>query len=295
MMIGYACTGAKGLGDYARAHVNFEAALEIARAADLQWHMGPTLLGLDHVHACTGHYGQAWTGMQKTLLWLQSVKHVRYQLIACDFLGHLLLDLGLHEQAEQTLQQGLALGGQAGIMFWRESIAANLAIAGARLGQRDLATALEAAREQSLRSADRYMTLRCLDALAEVALAEGDAPRCRGCGDELLALALANGLREIEAIARRWRGEALLAENATAATAAARTELSRAATLAKDVGRVRLQWDVESALARVAAAQGEAEVARSHEAKAGAIAQAITASLGASGLEARLRPTVNSG
>ena len=286
MMIGYACTGSKGLGDYARARVNFEAALEIASAADLQWHMGPTLLGLDHVRACTGHYGEAWSGMQKTLLWLQGVKHVRYQLIAYDFLGHLLLDLGLHEQAVQTMQHGLALGVEAGIMFWRQSIDANLAIARARLGQRGLAPALEAARERSLRSADRYMTLRCLEALAEVAFTEGDAPRCRGCGDELLALAEANGLREIEGIARRWRGEALFAENAIAA---AHAELSRAAALAQDVGRSRLMWDIESTLARVCAAQGESGAARHHETKAGGIAQAIKASVGASGLEVRLR------
>ena len=82
MMIGHACVGTKGLGDYPRAMANFEAALDIARAADLQWHFGPTLLGLDHVRACTGHYGEAWTGMQKTLHWLESLNQVRYQFIA---------------------------------------------------------------------------------------------------------------------------------------------------------------------------------------------------------------------
>ena len=38
-----------GLGDYAQARANFESALEIAQRADLQWHIGPTLLGLDCV------------------------------------------------------------------------------------------------------------------------------------------------------------------------------------------------------------------------------------------------------
>ena len=66
MMIGHACVGTRGLGDYPRATAHFEAALDIARAADLQWHFGPTLLGLDHVRACTGRYGEAWTGC-KTL------------------------------------------------------------------------------------------------------------------------------------------------------------------------------------------------------------------------------------
>ena len=272
--------------------MNFEAALEIARAADLQWHMGPTLLGLDHVRACTGQYGAAWAGMLKTLRWLQSLKHVRYQLIAYDFMGHLLLDLDLHEQAAEYMERGLALGRDAGIMFWRAGIDANLAIARARLGQRDVAPALEAALDQSRRASERYMMTRCLEGLAEVALAQGDARRCRAFADELLALAEPNGLRELEASARRWRGEALLAEKDYAA---AHAELSRAAALAEGIGRTRLQWDTAIALARVCAAQGERDAAQHHQAKARAIAAAITASLGSSGLEARLRPTGDSG
>jgi tetratricopeptide (TPR) repeat protein len=292
MMIGHACLGTKGLGDYPRALVNFEAALEIARAADLQWHMGPTLLGLDHARACTGHYGAAWTGMLKTLRWLQNLKHVRYQLIAYDFLGHLLLDLDLHEQAAEYMERGLALGRDAGIMFWRAGIDANLAIARARRGQRDVAPALETTLDQSRRACERYMMTRCLEGLAEVALVQGDARRCRAFGDELLALAEPNGLRELEASARRWRGEALLAEKEYAA---AQAELSRAVALAEGIGRTRLHWDTANALARVCAAQGMRDAAEHHQEKARAIAAAITASLGSSGLEARLRPTGDSG
>ncbi len=54
MMIGHACLGTKGLGDYPRAIASFESALDIARSADLQWHLGPTLIGLDHARASTG-------------------------------------------------------------------------------------------------------------------------------------------------------------------------------------------------------------------------------------------------
>ena len=291
MMIGHACTGTKGLGDYPRALVNLEAALEIARAADLQWHMGPTLLGLDHVRACTGHYGEAWTGMVTTLRSLQSLKQVRYQLIAYDFIGHLLLDLDLNEQAAEHMERGLALGRDAGIMFWCAAIDANLAIARARLGQRDVAPALETALDQSRRASERYMMTRCLEGLAEVSLAQGDASRCRTFADALLALAEPNDLRELEASARRWRGEALLAEKANAA---AQAELSRAAALAEGIGRTRLQFDTETALARACAAQGKRDAAQRHEAKARAIAEAMTASLGSSGLEGRLRPTGDS-
>ena len=288
MMIGHACVGTKGLGDYPRATANFEAALEIARAADLQWHLGPTLLGLDHVRACTGHYGEAWSGMRKTLRWLEGLGQARYQLIAHDFLGHLLLDLGLNELAVEQLERGLALGRDTGIMFWHAAIAAHAAVARSRLGQTDVAPALQATLEQTRRTSERYLMIRCIDALAEIALAAGDARRCRAYGDELLAIAEPNGLREIEAGARRWRGEALLAQKAYVQ---AQAELSRAAALAQDIGRVRLQLDVQAALARLHGAQGQSDAAQRHGAKARAIAKGVEKSLVSSGLEARLPMT----
>jgi tetratricopeptide (TPR) repeat protein len=286
MMIGHACVGSKGLGDYPRATANFEAALEIARAADLQWHMGPTLLGQDHVRACMGRYGEAWTGMQQTLRWLESLSQARYQLIAHDFIGQLLLDLGQNEQAVEQLERGLALGRETGISFWRATIAANLGVARSRLGHKDAAPELQAALERTRGTSERYLMIRCIDGLAEIALAAGDANRCRAYADELLALAGANGLREIEAGARRWRGEALLAQEAYAE---AQIELSCAAALAEDIGRVRLQLDAHAALARLFGAQGGSEAAQRHAARARAIAQSVEKSLASSGLEAQLR------
>jgi len=288
MMIAHACVGTRGLGDYPRAAANFEAALDIARAADLQWHIGPTLLGLDHVRACTGRYGESWIGMQKTLRWLESLRLARYQLIAYDFIGDLLLDLGLNEFAVEQLERGLALGRDTGIMFWRTAIEARLALARSRLGQGDAAPALQATLEQTKRSSERYMMVKCIDSLAEIALAAGDASRCRALADELLAIAEPNGLRELEGGARRWRGEALLAEKAYVA---AQVELSRAAALAEAIGRVRLQMDAEAALARLFGEQGQSDAAQCHHAKARAIAAEIEKSLVSSGLEARLRVT----
>src|SRR5258708_19166742 len=86
--------------------------------------------------------------------------------------------------------------------------------------------------------------VRCLEGLAVVALRRGDEVRCRTVADELLALAESNGLRELEASARRWRGEAWLAEKAYAR---AQAEVSRAAAPAEDIGRVRLRLDTEAA------------------------------------------------
>ena len=285
MMIGHAYVGTKGLGDYPRARTNLEAALDIARSADLQWHMGPTLLGLDHVRACTGCYGDAWAGMRSTLSWLEGLKQPRYQLIAHDFMAYLLLDLDLNEMAVERLERGIALTRDTGIMFWRGALDAHVAVARSRLGHRDDTKALQVTLERTRRASERYLTVRCLAGLAEIALLAGDTGRCRHYGDELLEIALPNGLRELEAVARRWRGEALLAQQAYPE---AQSELSRAASLAQDIGRVRLQMDIEAALARVSGAQGQSAAATRHGAKARAIAEAIEKSLLSSGLEARL-------
>jgi tetratricopeptide (TPR) repeat protein len=289
MMIGHACVGAKGLGDYPRATANLEAALGIARSADLQWHMGPTLLGLDHVRACTGRYGEAWSGMQSTLLWLEGLKQPRYQLIAYDFIGHLLLDLGLNEMAAERLERGIALGRNTGIMFWIGGLEAHMAVAQSRLRRKNIGDAADALRgtlERTRRASERYLVVRCLDGLAEIALMAGDASSCRRYGEELLEIAVPSGLRELEAVARRWRGEALLAEKALPE---ARMELTRAAAISEAIGRVRLQMDVEAALARLGGLQGQRDAAKRHGAKAQATAETIEASLACSGLKAQLR------
>lgn len=281
MMVGHACVGTRGVGDYPRAMASFEAALDIARDADLQWHLGPALLGIDHVRACMGRYGEAWTGMQNTLHWLESLRQVRYQFIAYDCIGHLLLDLGLNELAIRNLERGIALGQETGIQFWRAAIDTHLAVARSRLGQKDLVPALQSTLEQSRQNSERYMVIRCLEGLSEIALAEVGANRCLAYCDELLAIAGLNGLRELEAVARRWRGEALLEEKDYAA---AQVELFRATALAEEIGRVRLQRDTEAVLARLFSESGQRKAAQQHGDKARAITDAIMKSLVSSGL-----------
>lgn len=285
MMIGHACTGTKGLGDYPRAITHFEAALDIARAADLQWHFGPTLLGIDHARACLGRYGEAWSGMQKTLHWLQSLNLVRYQLIAYTSIGHLLLDLGLNEQAIDYLRRGQQLSNDTGIQFWCASIETHLAVAHSRLGQPVDTAALQRTLEQTRRTAERYMQVRCLDGLAEIACRAGDPIQCRLYADELLSIAEPNGLRELEAVARHWRGEAQLREKDYVN---AQIELSHAATLAETIGCVRLQLDTQHALARLHTAHGPRDTAQKYADKAHAMTELIKTSLTSSGLTANL-------
>lgn len=276
MMIGFACTGHMGVGDYARAAAQFEASLAIAESADLQWHLGPTLLGLAHVRACLGSYGEAWTRMNHTLRWLERVRQARYQLIAYDLIGYLLLDLRLDRQAAELLERGIALAEARKVMFWRQRLEANLAIARLRLGRLDVGPALEQALEHSRRNTERYLMLRCLEGLAELALARGEPERCETLASELLSIAEANALNELSAQALRWIGEASMARQQYAP---ARAALERSGALAENIGRVRLMHDVEVALARVCRQGGQAGQARSHLSRAARIAAGIAASL----------------
>lgn len=212
MMVGFALTGYMGLADYPRARAHFEASLEIARKADLQWHMGPTLLGLDHLRACAGQYDEALAGMTRTLRWLESVKQVRYQLIAYDLVGHLLLDSGAALDAAAWCRRGLELARSARITFWCPRIEANLAIARLRLGELEVGAELERAADYCRQNAEGFQLARCLAGLAELALARGDATACLAHAAELLSLVEPPGMAELAAEARRWRGEALIAQ-----------------------------------------------------------------------------------
>jgi tetratricopeptide (TPR) repeat protein len=243
MMVGYAFTGYMGLADYSRARAHFEASLEIARKADLQWHMGPTLLGLDHLRACAGQYDEALAGMTKTLRWLESVKQIRYQLIAYDLVSHLLLDSGAAHDAAAWCRRGLDLARSARITFWCPRIEANLAIARLRLGELEVGTELERAADYCRKNAESHQLARCLAGLAELALARGDAAASLAHADELLSLVEAPGLAELAAEARRWRGEALLAQGRREEGS---EDLRRAAHAADKIGRQRLAADARS-------------------------------------------------
>ena len=209
----------------------------------------------------------------------------RYQLIALAAIGHLLLDLGLSKMAIEQLERGLELGRDTGIQFWRAAIDTHLAVARTRLGEQVDTSILQATLDVTRQTSERYMMVRCLDGLSEIAFMSGDAQRCRVYADELLEIAQVNALRELEAVARRWRGEASLM---THDVVESKAEFTIAATLAESVGRVRLQLDLQTALARVCEIQGQSNYARLHHDNARSIANEIELSLESSGIEARL-------
>ncbi|MCB1916614.1 MAG: AAA family ATPase [Rhodocyclaceae bacterium] len=284
MMIGHAQCGGRGIADYPGAEQSFAAALGIARDADLQWHLGPTLLGQQHVWACTGRYGEAWTQMQETMTWLVGVDQVRYQMIGHDFAAQLLLDLGLDREARGQAETALALIRDTGIRFWETTLLADLVIACCRAGEPEAAPALANTIATARDNRERYLLLRCLEAAAERAIATGDAAAARTAADELLAIGTANDLAEMAAVAHRWQAEAWLLDGRP-------DEARRALTVCRDsaqgIGRVRLELDAERLLARIARASGDTGVAAGHRRRAEEIATAIEATLEGSGLQAQ--------
>lgn len=283
MMIGWACTGHMGLADHRRAWSYFDEALAIARAADLQWHLGPTLIGRAHVQMALGKITQAWADLNEALPRLETLRLVRYQIMAHDALGCLFLELNQSEQALQQFERGLCLAHDAGIMYWRPRLQANLVIAQVRLGMPADREALQAAQQYAQDHSEAWLTLRCLEALAELALATGDADGCITYADQLLALASRGDMRELIGQAHRLRGVAWLAVNAHES---ARKELRLAVTLATQTGRVRFAWDCHQALARAAAALGDGETQNSSEARVRELFDQISQNLDGSDLTA---------
>lgn len=281
MMIGWACIGQMGLGDYARALSHFDAALDIARSADLQWHLGPTLIGRAHAQMALGRFGDAWAALNDALPRLETLLLTRYQMMAHDALGCLLLDLNLNQRASEHFERGLALAHDAGIMYWRRRLQANVLIAQLRIGGPVDPAALQAALRETQEHSEAWQTLRCLEALAESALAAGDAALCIGYADQLLSFAARGNLAEIVGRAHCLRGLAWLsADNAESA----RRDLLLAAASAERVGRVRLSWECHTALAQTAKALGDDIESDRRLACAGAIAAHVVQNLAGSGL-----------
>jgi hypothetical protein len=254
-----------GLGDYAQARANFDAALQIMQRADLQWHIPPTRLGLACVRGNLGDYGGAVQELRATIESVDRLKLPRYQLMAYEMLASLLLDVGLNRQALEAMQRWRALGESTGITFWRVRGQATHAIARVRLGDLDLGPALSATLNEARERLERSQMVRCLEGLAELALRRGEPAACMSMAGEMLALADGADMKELAARGHYWRGEALAA---LGERDAALEHLSSAAAGAEAIGRVRLARDATAALARVG---GDA----AHAARAAALAARI--------------------
>jgi hypothetical protein len=152
-----------------------------------------------------------------------------------------------------------------------------------RLGVACDEVALHAANQCAQEHNETWLTLRCLQARAELALAHDDAQDCMKYTDQLLALATGGELQEVIGQAHRLRGMAQLALNEYGS---AQTELMHALTLAEQIGCVRLAWESHRALADIAAVRGDVRSKENSAARVSELAEQISESLRGSGLTA---------
>ena len=281
MMIGWACSGHLGLADYMRALSHFDESLAIARAADLQWHLGPTLIGRAYARGELGRYGEAWSDLAEALPRLQTLGLVRYQLMTHDAMGSVLLELAQPKAALQHFESGLQLAAGAGIRYWVPRLQANRVLAQLAVGLAPDRAALQEASARAQRHHEIWQLLRCLQAEAEMVLAAGDGAECTKVAERLLDLAEAGAMRQVQAQALRLRGLSRLVDGDLEA---ALQDLARALALAEQIGNPRLVWDCQQALAGVAAARGD-DLEQAHwRSGAAEIAGRIERSLDGSGL-----------
>ena len=203
MMLGWASGPPMGLGEPLRALSFLDPALEIVRAADLQWHLGPALIGRAFACVALGRHAQAGADLQEALPQLEALGLVRYQIMAHDALGSLLLAQQRPAEAGRHFERALVLAGSAGIRYWLARVEAGLALAqlrgGGSVDRAALRSALQAARQRH----EAWLVPRCLEALAEAALAEGDRPAALAHADELHALAARGQMGDAAETARR--------------------------------------------------------------------------------------------
>jgi tetratricopeptide (TPR) repeat protein/transcriptional regulator with XRE-family HTH domain len=265
MMLGYAFAGFGGVGQYQPALASFNEALAISRAAHLDWHVGFVLVGRGHARGRAGDYAGGIADLTEALAIRLSEGTARYQIMALDQLGDLVAELGERERALQLREQALRLAEEVGSTFWLPRQQANLAMARLACGDLGVGRLLEAALARARHCEQGFHATRCLEGLAALEIARGAYARAIGSAEQLLELARAGGMAEHIAIARFWRGRALLGDRQRAAAAA---DLLQAAAAAREIGRPYLLAEAHHALAELCDAEGRIAESERHRAAA---------------------------
>ncbi len=283
--IGYASQGLHGVADYQRAEQILKEGLEISRAAHLEWHFVIALAHLALNHAGKGDFQQAITFINQSIDLTEAIGAKRLQSTYTWARGFLWLELNLLERAEADLTQAIALARQTHAGDWLPRLQADFAISQLRLGHLEVEHELQVSVAHALRHRMEIHATRCLEALAEVALAKGEAHQALAYTGQLWELAERHDLREIMARALHWRGMALLTLEQFETAAAT---LQQALEIAEGYGRIRLVWQLHAALAQLYRAQKQEEKAADHDALVQQIVRRVAANLEEAELRAGL-------
>jgi predicted ATPase len=287
--IGWASMGNVGLGDYQQALTIFRASLAISEEAHL-WHIGPTAFGLGYAKGCLGDYEEGFAYIRQGVEFTETLGQIRFFSAALDVLGQLFQDLNLLDKAKEAHRQGVDIAAKSNAGFWLPRVQANLAIDRLRQGDMSVEGSLQSALDTALVMGQGFHAVRCLEGLAELALAQNQPELALRYADQLRSIAEPGQMREMLAQSHRWRGEALLAMRQFEVAV---DELNQAAELADAIGRVRLMWEVQKALARCLREMGQRETARQHEARVQEIVARIADNLQDADMRAAFLESVN--
>ena len=259
-MLGATHSGLIG-ANYAMAREALEASLRISRAAQMDWHILPPLFILCDVMGSLGHYGLGLRYGLEAVELAERLEIIYFKSIALDFLGNLYRDLNLLDEAEAAHAQGAEEASQGHAGNWLPRIEADLAIDRLRRGDLQVGEKLQKALETSMARKQEVHGTRCLEGLAEWALAVGDAEQALAYARQLRELATARGMREALTGAWQWEGLTLAA---LGRVEEAKESLLQALALAETLGAPCVLREVHGALRTFYGAQGQTALAAQH-------------------------------
>jgi tetratricopeptide (TPR) repeat protein len=264
------------MADYRAVRKPAEEALEICRAAGLDWHLVPSLYCLSVAHRGLGEYQMALHLSQEALQVSEDIGSPRFLSFVFHQLAMHYQDLDLLDQAELFFQRALQASEEVNSAFWLPTIQAGLAVTQLRQGYLMVGPQLEETLAAALERGQKQQAAHCLEGLAEIAIAGGKAEKAIEYANRLKKLAEPGCMRERMAQAHRWRGIAL---QALGQSEAAGEELDEAARLSQVIGSPRLLWDVHDALAGYYDELGNRELAVHHQDEVQKIVAGIAAGL----------------
>ncbi len=261
---------------YEEARAALEESLRISSAAHLDWHIIPPLFLLCDVVSSLGDYGAALEHGMEAVRLAERLGIIYFKSIALDFLGNLYRGLDLLDKAEEAHAEGAreAELGHAG--NWLPRIQADLAIDRLRQDNLEVGDVLKEALETCTARSQELHGARCLEGLAEWALAVGDPQQALAYGKQLQELAEPRGMRESLLVAYQWQGIALThLERGEEAD----SRLARALQMAETLGVQCVLRDVHNTLAASYYYRGLADRAAQHEEALKTIVERIKNSL----------------